>query len=81
MPQVGETIKARAARLREAAADRRAAWLDRLVGTRQPVLIENNAKGHSNGFAPVRVEGAQRGDRGTARIVGRDGDHLLGAWA
>ena len=82
MPQVERAIvKARAARLREAAAARRSAWLDGLVGTAQRVLIENNAKGHSDGFAPVRVERAARGDIGDAQIVGRDGDHLVGVFA
>ena len=82
MPQVNrETVKARAARLRDAAAARRSAWLDSLVGSVQPVLVENGGKGHSNGFAPVAIAGAARGDAGPARIVGRDGDMLTGAWA
>jgi threonylcarbamoyladenosine tRNA methylthiotransferase MtaB len=82
MPQIGrEIVKARAARLRAAAAARRNAWLDGLVGTAQRVLIENNAKGHSDGFAPVTIAGTSRGDIGSARIVGRDGDHLVGVFA
>jgi len=82
MPQVErEIVKARAARLRDAAAERRNAWLDSLVGTSQRVLIENNGKGHSDGFAPVVIAGAQRGDIGGARIVGRNGDHLVGTFA
>jgi threonylcarbamoyladenosine tRNA methylthiotransferase MtaB len=82
MPQVErETVKARAARLREAAAVRRCAWLDGLIGTTQRVLIENNAKGHSDGFAPVIIKGASRGDIADARITGRDGDHLIGVFA
>jgi threonylcarbamoyladenosine tRNA methylthiotransferase MtaB len=82
MPQVErEIVKARAARLREAAAARRSAWLDSLVGTNQRVLIENSSKGHSDGFAPVRIEGAKRGDIGDARIIVRDGDHLIGVFA
>ena len=82
MPQIEHAVvKARAARLREAAATRRSAWLDRLVGTTQRVLIENSAKGHSDDFAPVLVEGTVRGDIGDARIVGRDSDHLVGVFA
>ena len=82
MPQLEPAIvKARAARLREAAAARRTAWLDSLVGTTQRVLIESNSRGHSDGFAPVRIDGAARGDGGPARIVGRDGDHLVGEFA
>jgi threonylcarbamoyladenosine tRNA methylthiotransferase MtaB len=79
MPQLEhETIKARAARLRSAAADRRTRWLDSLVGSRQTVLIENSEKGHSDGFAPIRMAGSKRGDMGQATIIGRDGDHLIG---
>jgi len=82
MPQVDRTrIKARAARLREAASARRSAWLDRLVGTTQPVLIENRAKGHSDAFAPVVIAGSKRGDAGQARITTRDGDLLTAVWA
>jgi threonylcarbamoyladenosine tRNA methylthiotransferase MtaB len=82
MPQVErEIVKARAARLRETAAARRNAWLDSLIGTTQCVLIENRGKGHSDGFAPVLVEGAQRGDIRDVRITSRDGDHLIGASA
>ena len=67
MPQLErEIVKARAARLRQAAAERRSRWLDGLVGTRQTVLIENSEKGHSDGFAPVRIAGSKRGDLGTA---------------
>jgi threonylcarbamoyladenosine tRNA methylthiotransferase MtaB len=79
MPQVErEIVKARAARLRQAAEERRTAWLDSLVGTRQTVLIENSEKGHTNGFAPVRIDGSERGDLGSARIIGRSEDHLVG---
>jgi len=79
MPQLErELVKARAARLREAAEERRSRWLDGLVGTRQAVLIENSEKGHSDGFAPVRIAGSKRGDLGTARIVGRKDQTLIG---
>jgi threonylcarbamoyladenosine tRNA methylthiotransferase MtaB len=82
MPQLPrEVVKARAARLREKAAARRQRWLDALVGTIQPVLVENGGKGHADNFAPVRLEGARRGDAGLARIVGRDGDLLEASWA
>ncbi|MBA2467680.1 MAG: radical SAM protein [Sphingomonas sp.] len=82
MPQPEQaTVKARAARLREAAAARRGAWLDGLVGTTRRVLIENSEKGHSDCFAPVRIDGSARGDIGEARIVSRDGDHLAGVFA
>ncbi|QNM83093.1 MiaB/RimO family radical SAM methylthiotransferase [Sphingomonas sabuli] len=79
MPQLDHaTIKARAARLRDAAATRRQAWLDTLVGSRQRVLVETNQRGHSDGFAPVAIAGAARGAYGMARITARDGDTLTG---
>ncbi|WP_223276183.1 hypothetical protein [Sphingomonas daechungensis] len=74
-------MKARAARLREAAAERRSRWLGSLVGSNQAVMIENNGKGHSDGFAPVKIDGATRGEIGEAHIIGRDGDCLTAVWA
>ena len=82
MPQVErETVKARAARLREAAAERRTAWLDRLVGTQQSVLIEGKGIGHTASFAPITLPGANRGEEGAVRITGRHGDRLTAVWA
>ena len=82
MPQLSpELVKARAARLRAAAAERRGRWLDGLAGSTMDVMIENNSKGHSANFAPVRVEGTTRGETGFARIIGRNGDHLTAVWA
>lgn len=79
MPQLErELVKARAARLRQAAEERRTRWLDSLVGTRHTVLVENGEKGHSDGFAPVRIQGSKRGDLGPARIMGRDRDMIIG---
>lgn len=81
MPQLSrEVVKARALRLREAAAVRRERWLDSLVGTDQRVLIENEGKGHADNFAPVSITGASRGAIGLARIIGRNPDHLTAAW-
>ncbi len=81
MPQLKrETIKARAARLREAGLARRTRWLDSLVGSNLTVLIENGEKGHSDEFVPVYIAGSQRGDIGLARITSRDGDHLIGTF-
>ena len=82
MPQLSpELVKARAARLRAAAAERRTQWLDELAGSTMDVMIENNSKGHSANFAPVRIGGTTRGEIGPARIVGRNGDHLTAVWA
>lgn len=80
MPQVPrDVVKARAARLRHAAAERRSRWLDRLVGTTHTLLIEAPGKGHTDNFAPVAVEGATRGQLVDARITGRTTDHLVAA--
>jgi threonylcarbamoyladenosine tRNA methylthiotransferase MtaB len=82
MPQLErELVKARAARLREAAAARREQWFNSLIGTVQPVLIENNGKGHTDHFAPAAIDGSKRGDTGNARIVGREHDCLEAVWA
>jgi threonylcarbamoyladenosine tRNA methylthiotransferase MtaB len=55
MPQVAPGIgRDRAARLREAAATRKAAWLRSLIGTRQDILIEHPGdRGHAGNFADV----------------------------
>ena len=82
MPQLAhEVVKARAARLRGAAAERRSAWLRNLVGTRQPVLIESDGAGHTDAFAPITVEGSFRGDTGQVVVTGSEGDALRGVWA
>jgi threonylcarbamoyladenosine tRNA methylthiotransferase MtaB len=82
MPRLpSEVIKFRAARLREAAAERRTRWLDGLVGTSQRVLVEGPSIGHTDSFAPVGIAGVERGRVVQARIAGRDGDHLVGAAA
>jgi threonylcarbamoyladenosine tRNA methylthiotransferase MtaB len=82
MPQLERNlVKARASRLRDAAAARRSRWLDSLVGTTQPVLIESGGKGHSDNFAPVTIEGAARGQTGQAHIVSRNDDNPTAVWA
>jgi threonylcarbamoyladenosine tRNA methylthiotransferase MtaB len=82
MPQVApEVVKARAARIRAAAGERRSRWLDSLVGSLQPVLIEGDGIGHTDSFAPVAIPHAMRGQTGRVTIAARDGDRLVGAWA
>lgn len=82
MPQLErEIVKSRSARLRRAAAERRSTWLAGLVGSTLNVLIENKARGHSDCFAPVRIEGSARGEIGTAHINGHDDDCLTAVWA
>jgi threonylcarbamoyladenosine tRNA methylthiotransferase MtaB len=82
MPQVErEIVKARAARLRDRAAERRADWLQSLAGTRQRVLIENKERGHSDGFAPIFVAGSVRGQSGLATVTGVGDGQLIGEFA
>ncbi|WP_448665006.1 tRNA (N(6)-L-threonylcarbamoyladenosine(37)-C(2))-methylthiotransferase MtaB [Sphingomonas sp. CJ20] len=71
MPQVAApVIKARAARLRAAAADQRAAWLQSLVGTRQSILVERPGdRGHAGNFAEVRLAPTQVGEIVTVTIA------------
>jgi len=58
MPQVDrETIKSRAAELRERVAARRAEWLSALVGETMPVLAERDGTGYTPEYARVRVPG------------------------
>ena len=79
MPQVErETIKARAARLRAKAAERRTEWLKSLVGTRQRVLVELGGKGHTDAFAPIRVADGQKGAVMEVRVTALDSDTLVG---
>jgi threonylcarbamoyladenosine tRNA methylthiotransferase MtaB len=62
MPQVPPAIaKRRASKLRDASLRRRTAWLERLVGTRQKVLVERGGLGHSESFAPVRMSAGKVG--------------------
>jgi len=57
MPQVALDVRReRAARLREAAAECKAAWFESLIGTTQQVLVEAPGhRGHTAGFAEVRL--------------------------
>ena len=81
MPQLDQmVVKARAARLREAADKRRRQWLEGLIGSAPRVLVESGGKAHTDGFAPVLLPGVERGSIGTARITGCEGGALLGSF-
>jgi threonylcarbamoyladenosine tRNA methylthiotransferase MtaB len=58
MPLVEPSLsRDRAARLREAAAHRKSAWLTNLAGTEQQVLVEAPGnRGHSASFADIRLD-------------------------
>lgn len=56
MPQVDRaSVKARAAELRTAVAEQRAAWLARLVGQRFTVLVERDGTGYAPNYARFRL--------------------------
>jgi threonylcarbamoyladenosine tRNA methylthiotransferase MtaB len=82
MPQVErKLVKARAGRLRAVSARLRSRWLDSLVGSRLPALIEGDGKGHTDNFAPITLAGGKRGQTGNVRITGHIDDHLTAVWA
>jgi threonylcarbamoyladenosine tRNA methylthiotransferase MtaB len=70
MPRVApEVVKARAARLREAAATRRSRWLQSLIGSEQQILVERPGdRGHAGNFAEVRLPSSEVGDIVTVTI-------------
>jgi threonylcarbamoyladenosine tRNA methylthiotransferase MtaB len=85
MPQLDRTtIKARAEQLRECAAERKAAWLNAMIGSTQRTLIElDHQNGHAENFASVRLEtplpaSNMRGTMINVRITASDGNTLTG---
>ena len=82
MPQLPiELVKARAARLRNAAASRRARWIESMVGSAQPILVEGAGVGHTDNFAAVSIAGTSRGESGPALITGTNDGQLIAVWA
>lgn len=81
MPQVvPELAKQRATELRNAVADRQAAWLTSLIGTTQDVLVERSGtRGHASNFATVDLElPAMPGTIVAVRATAAVGDRLVG---
>ncbi len=80
MPQLDKaTIKARAARLREAGEARVAQYLRAQIGKTAPLLMENPRMGRTPGFAPVFLDRDQPvGQIITAQITGVEGNQLVG---
>ncbi|MFZ3484423.1 tRNA (N(6)-L-threonylcarbamoyladenosine(37)-C(2))-methylthiotransferase MtaB [Sphingomonas sp. 3-13AW] len=84
MPQVNPAVaRERAARLRSRAAERHAAWLGGLVGTRQRVLVERPGnRGHAEAFAEVGLDRTmQAGTIADVRITAVEQDRLVGVAA
>jgi threonylcarbamoyladenosine tRNA methylthiotransferase MtaB len=78
MPQLDRSvIKARAATLRAVAERLHGNHLDRLVGTRQKLLVERNEMAHSEDLTLVAVPGFQPGALVEATIAGHNGRHLI----
>lgn len=89
MPQLDRTtIKARADRLRTAAQDRKARWLESLIGTERRVLIERDGRtGHAENHASVEIPATEdfrfapdalKGRIMTLTITASDGAKLTG---
>jgi threonylcarbamoyladenosine tRNA methylthiotransferase MtaB len=91
MPQLArDVIKARAARLRAAVADAKAAWLQEQVGQVTDVLVElDGVNGHAANFARVHLSPSPARGEGVlgpntivrTRIAAVDGDTLIGVAA
>jgi threonylcarbamoyladenosine tRNA methylthiotransferase MtaB len=82
MPQLDKAIiKDRAARLRAKGELALSAFLDSQIGSIQRVLIERAGKGRLDTFAEILVEGGVAGATVMARVIGRDGGHLVGVLA
>jgi threonylcarbamoyladenosine tRNA methylthiotransferase MtaB len=79
MPQVpAATIRARAAALRELAAERKHVALRRFIGKTVDALVEQQGLGRSEHYLPVRVpESAEEGQIRRVRIVGADDTALI----
>ncbi|GGB34625.1 tRNA (N(6)-L-threonylcarbamoyladenosine(37)-C(2))-methylthiotransferase MtaB [Sphingomonas metalli] len=81
MPQVAPAVRReRAARLREAAARRRQAWLASMIGSEQAVLVERpGTRGHAGNFADVHLAApAEPGAIVRVRIDAAMPHHLIG---
>ncbi|WP_242417267.1 tRNA (N(6)-L-threonylcarbamoyladenosine(37)-C(2))-methylthiotransferase MtaB [Sphingomonas panni] len=80
MPQVPPPVaKARAQGLRDAAARRHRAWLAEQIGSVTDILVERpGTRGHSPGFADVRLPPCPPGRIVTARLTHIEGDQLIG---
>ena len=79
MPQVGRSVaRERAARLREANARRRHAWLDRLRGSTTTMLVERDGRtGYAENFAAlILATPAEPGAIVPVRAGARDGDRM-----
>jgi len=78
MPQVGhQTIKQRAARLRQVGEAAFQRHLAAVAGTAQSILVERGGKGRTEGFTLAAIAAGQPGDIVQATVTGHDGARLL----
>jgi threonylcarbamoyladenosine tRNA methylthiotransferase MtaB len=78
MPRLpGDTVKARAARLRQAGEEARARHLQSLVGQRKVLLMERGGIGRAPCFTPARLDGVAPGKFVFAQLTGIAGDTLI----
>jgi threonylcarbamoyladenosine tRNA methylthiotransferase MtaB len=78
MPQVRrEIVKERAARLRAAGEAAHRRHLDSLVGSAQPILVERDGLGRTEGFALAAIDTGRPGEIVEASIGGHDGERLI----
>ncbi len=80
MPQIAASVRRkRAARLRQAGADRLRRFLDSRVGATARVLVEKDRSGRCEHYAPVRLDDAAvPGEVVAVQILGRTGERLDG---
>lgn len=77
MPQLDRAlIKDRAARLRATGQMLHQRHLDKMVGTRQWLLVENNGLAHTENFTLVTVPGLRPRDIVEVKITGHNGKYL-----
>ncbi|MGE7369574.1 tRNA (N(6)-L-threonylcarbamoyladenosine(37)-C(2))-methylthiotransferase MtaB [Neorhizobium sp. NPDC001467] len=77
MPQVDRAlVKDRAARLRTRGEALHRAHLDRMVGTEQTIIVENNGMAHTENFSLVAAPALIPRDFKRVMITGHNGKHL-----
>lgn len=77
MPQLDRSlVKDRAARLRAAGHMLHQSHLDRMIGSRQWLLVENNGLAHTENFTLVATPGLRPGELVPVTITGHNGKHL-----
>lgn len=77
MPQLDRAlVKERAARLRVQGEALLTAHLDRMVGTRQTILVEMSGFAHTENFSLVAAPGLSPRDLMPVKVTGHNGKHL-----